>query len=387
MGHYVNTGVRVSMFDQSVVESLSNQILMNNGFTEKQMALAIKLCKKYHQQLQVHFRISVSHNLDSPQNRIPLRVFKTEKTVKVVTTQLGKMFEVQFPYDRILIEKMRSFKAHYKNSHAQWNDAVKNWHLSFDETSIKFIIEELSGFTFDDTLTTFIEEYNKICSNFANHVIMLTKKDGQYVTTNLKNGIEEENILTALVEARHKQIPVISDEVISDLGNTSVSSITKSILGNPDKYLFQSDKRLHRDLDILNGMLMFNRPIGVVMNSNCTSSDLLKWVDTVTAAGIDLSEVGVFFRLENSTPEQKEFNNLIKQLKLNKPVSKDLKIFFLGPKYNKSLLKEGVALRYFICDDHQVTAHHNMQTMLQNSLLTIYHLAHEKKLGDHFVIL
>ena len=387
MGHYVNTGVRVNMFDQSVVESLSNQILMNNGFTEKQMALAIKLCKKYHQQLEVHYRNSVDQYLDSPQNRIPLRVFKTDRTVKVVNTQFGKMFEVQFPYDRMLIEKLRGFKAHNKNSHAQWNDAVKNWHLSFDENSIKFIMAELPGFTFDETLTSFIEEYNKICSNFTNHVIMLTKKDGRYVTTNLKNGIEEENILTALVEARHKQIPVISDEVISDLNNTTASSITKSILSQPDKYLFQSDKRLHHDVDILNGMLVFNRPIGIVMNSSCTSANLLKWVDTVTAAGIDLSEVGVFFRQENSSPEQKEFNNLIKKLKLNKPVSKDLKIFFLGPKYNKSLLKEGVALRYFICDDHHVTAHHNMQTMLQNSLLTVYHLAHEQKLGDQCVVL
>lgn len=172
-----------------------------------------------------------------------------------------------------------------------------------------------------------------------------------------------------------------------EIDSLVVSDLTKVILAMPESYSFQTLKSKFDVRDVLESVLLYNEPIGILMNEAVHSQDLVNWVNAAADLGISTDQIGVFFRQENSSPNQKFFNSMIKEFQLNKPVSKDLRIYFLGPKYNKSLIKEGVSLRYFICDNHYVTAHHNMQVMLTNALLKVYHLSEEKKLGDDVVVM
>jgi hypothetical protein len=155
----------------------------------------------------------------------------------------------------------------------------------------------------------------------------------------------------------------------------------------PDTYSFQTEKTKIDHQALLNCMLVHDEPIGIVLNENTSGETLAQWVEAAQNAGVSLDDIGVFFRQENTNNNQRMFNAMIKEYKLNKPVAKNLKIYFLGPKYNKSLIKEKVVLRYFICDEHYVSTHHNMLLMLTNALLKVYYLSQDKKLGDEFVVL
>jgi hypothetical protein len=386
LGHYVNSGVRTNNFDSPVITSLGNQILMNNGLTEKQFNLAVKLCKKYYQQLNSFYKTDILEYITSPTNRIPLRTFSQERAVRVVTVENVKYFELKFPYDRELIEKLRNFKHTNKHSHAIWNDNSKTWRMSYDEGSLAFIMEELTGYAYDDDTVRFVEQYKQVLSNFEQHVIILTKKDQRYIV-NHKFGYETTDLLESLVNARKYQIPVIDDSVIKEIDDLPVDDITKVMLAMPTNYSFQTNKKKYSNALVLNSMLVHNEPLGIVLNEGTSSQTLVDWIYAIQEAGIEIEQVGVFFRQENNTPNQRFFNSVIKEYKLNKPVSQNLKVYILGPKYNKSLIKEGVKLRYFICDDHTVTAHHNMQLMLSNSMLTLYHLDQEKAIGETTVVL
>jgi hypothetical protein len=387
MGNYVNSGIKTNNFDSPVITSLSNQVLMNNGFTEKQNALANKLCRKYLQQLNTYFKQDITQFLDNPANKISLRVFSQERSIKIATADHVKYFEIKFPYDRMMIEKLRSFKNNNQFSYSVWNDAAKTWRLSFDEGSMKFILENLSDYSRDEETESLFNQYNDIYKTFKDHIPMLVKNDSVYTFTNTKFGIETDDLTTALTELRKRQFTVIDDNVLHEIEDLPVSDITKVMLAMPETVSFQTKKDKLDHAEILKTVLVHDAPVGIVMTDTATPESLTAWIDAANSLGITTEQMGVYFRQENTSPNQKQFNSIIKEHLLNKPVTKSLRIYFLGTKYNKSLLKEGINLRYYILDDHYVSAHHNMQVMLTNALLKVYYLTQDKQLGDDVVVM
>lgn len=91
--------VRLSAKDGDVIGSLANNCRTGAGLTFKQRALAVKMLKRYQQEISKVLDQDVSADIDSPQFKLDVRRPIETRTVTVEEFQGKQMIIARFPYD------------------------------------------------------------------------------------------------------------------------------------------------------------------------------------------------------------------------------------------------------------------------------------------------
>lgn len=360
--------IRTSQFDNQISSSLGFQILSSNkALTEKQGKLALRLLDKYKQQfLNIGF-LDIISDIKNPTFKKPFRSVDTTKSVHIE----GDQIFIKFPFDQSLVTSMREISNASHFCKPVFDGDIKAWKMLLNEEALAFVENNLlpKGFDVSDNVLGLIEQVKSIRDNMEQYIPMLSKSDTTYQLKNCLLTEDYKDLVTALVGATKRGIYVHDDAVNQELQEAVTQEPLLKLFNIPNlqKVLINNEEYSKEQLLLL--VKKFNTNVAVFFDDDVSSYTLTEWYNSLINAGIDNSEIAVYFR---KTGANKDFNQTIKDLKLNKEAEDDnVKWFFLSSKYPKSLFKNKKIAEICIFVDRHVTTHYTTINVMNNSLINI----------------
>lgn len=364
--------LNLNKWDLQAVHSLSNQVSQGTAFTEKQRILSLRILKKQISDLSAVLSIDLSAFLSNPTFKYPVRVISNSKTMTVAANEtFGKVIKVSFPYDEKIIESIREKKSQLDFS--SWNQEEKVWVFSLSEKNINFLwtLSKDHAFEIDETLADYMQQMTKIFDQPEDHVPMLVIDEDCPKFINVSKYVPpctSKDILSALFEARKCGIFTWDDRVEYFLTHGNINTFTKNFLSSdPGKHFHLNCKNNEIDnlADIVKHLTpcIFIIPAGEEMLKMKIAFDFLKNI------GIMNNEMSVMFRVPKENGQ--EFNDFVKENKLNSPITEDTKIVFISGKVRKAIAESKIKFHSAI---HlgSVSAHYTIKNLLQNQENLIY---------------
>lgn len=328
--------------DVAITHSLSDQIQLGKGYTEKQRALTIRLVTKYAKVLSVALNYDVNIDLVNPTFKYPMRKLSGTKSVEVRTPENShKKILVKFPYNESLITAFRDYKKTLPRSELNeigWNSDDGAWIFPFTEPNVSFLSKLLGNdFTFDNEFTDAVDEIKEIESNIEQYVPMVVVKDGKYSYQNTVVKIPQPtstNLTQVLLDARRYGINCWDEsiDVAISLINPAVQSLLKNASCDP---VVLDTKELSDIAELLNysNNVLFVIPGGTELSHLMTVHQFLKDIN------VPNEQMTVMFRLDSSSG--KVCNNYIKENNLNGQVNDNVKFVCVSGKIPKPLIESG----------------------------------------------
>ncbi len=377
--------VRVSDYDKKIADSLGWQCIDNKAFTQKQSEIAVRLLKKYRKQFLLLGKSEIELILENPVFRNSIRIIDLSKSITLDKKDLK--FRIKFPFNQELVTKIRQFGTKNNLSKPFWDPDAKTWTLDLNETSLDFIAMDLLPMDFEisEEIVKFLEESQKIKENFEDYIPMLIKGQNEYYFKNIKTNFSSNNLLEALVESVQLGVSVYDDQISEEIDIICQSNPMYKVFKNQERQNFVLDKKNISRTQVLSFMKEMNTVNAIFLDENSRAESLKNWIFDLKTCGVDLDEVGVYFRQRNEEGGA-EFNTVVKECKLNKSADDNVKWMFLTTKYPKSLVKNDKIAEICLFDNHYVFTHHTVQSVIKNSIFNFAHNEHMRQ-GDNFVVL
>ena len=198
--NYAPPPINLARYDVSIIDSLSSQTCeLNNPYTDKQSALAVKLVDKYRRQLAgLVIPVVVPEKLES--FRLGIRIVDRSKSVYIDDNQ----FVVKFPYDTKLIDLLKK-QARQGEGSVKFDYDKKMWILGMTEYNLNWIMTICppNEFTIHESITALYEKMlsvettgYKICLRLADDQLILENAESSLLDY-LENigGISMNNLL------------------------------------------------------------------------------------------------------------------------------------------------------------------------------------------------
>lgn len=343
---FVGPVIHVSSIDRSVVNSLSDQLIRGNGFTEKQSVLALRLINKYWQQLEAALKIDVNKIILNPQYKLPIRVLSTLKSVKLSekSSYNVSVIQISFPYDDNLVSSIRNYKKETKDHEIQWNSENKSWDLPLKEEHLNWVKHTLVplNFDIDEKVKDLFCQIEEIEKNMENYVPMLVFEEQKFKFKNTHPNIPQPvstDLIDVMLEAKKYGISTWGEDIDIALEQIEVNSCLK-------KYLLDSSVRVlpsgteKLTFDDVKSIAKYNFPCLVVLPGGSEYAHLKTCIDMFKNSGILSEEMTVLFRLDNLT--KKDFNVFVKESNLNNPLTEKIKVVFISGKIPKPLIESKI---------------------------------------------
>ncbi len=377
--------VRVSDYDKKIADSLGWQCVDNKAFTQKQSEIAIRLLKKYKKQFLALGKTEIEGILETPVFRNSIRVI--DLSTSVIFDKKELKFKIKFPFNQELVTKLRQFGSKSHLAKPYWDADNKSWNLDSNEISLDFIASELVPLKFEisEEIVKFLEESQKIKENFEDYMPMLVKGHDSYYFKNVKTNFSSQNLLDALTESVQLGVPVYDDQISEEIDIICDKNPMYKVFKNQEKQNFVLDKKSVSRTQVLSFMKEMKTVNAIFLDENVRAETLKSWIFDLISCGVELDEVGVYFRQRNEN-NGVEFNTVVKDCKLNKTADDNVKWMFLTTKYPKSLVKNGKIAEICLFDNHYVFTHHTVQSIIKNSIFNFAHNEHTRQ-GDNFVVL
>ena len=345
---FVAQAIPVFSMDESIINSLSNQIVMGNGFTEKQSYLALKLVKKYSRQLSVALGKDVTPFYNEPQYKLPIRVISQAKsiTIKKVSGTNKKVISINFPYNEGMIanikgyKKLLSHKTHVGNS-INWNLGDKSWDFDLREEHIAWINGNIvdDSFVVDEIFVDLVDQINSVQNNIENYVPMVVFEENRFKFINVPPSVPQPislDVVDVLVAARKYGITIWSETIDAVLGKIELNPFLLKFLTSPNLTSLPEDREKLTMSDITS-IVECSLPCLVVIPGGSELKHLELCYNLFQKYRISPEEMAVLFRLEGDTGKNTNF--FIKENKLNNPISEKIKIVFISGKVPKPLVE------------------------------------------------
>lgn len=332
--------ITMNTFDRNLVNSFYSQTFLGRSLTEKQGTLAVKTLKKHKPKLDTIFNQDISDFLENPQFKNPFRVIKNSKSIKIKeNSERVKNIYVEFPYNEEIIKKIRNEKEHIK--HSAWNGEEKSWIFSLEERSIDFLtnLGEEFQFDFDEEFKNYAQQTKDIKKNFENYIPTVVKDENFYKIVNLPPYVQSNlstDLLESLFEARKLGVSVWSSDVEHELNSDLYENSVKTFLKAP---LTQSYQLVLEDnpLSSVKNIVKHLFPCLVTIPGGSELVKLKQAVEFFKDMGVENSEISVLVRLSND--RGREFNEYVRENKLNSPLTDNTKVVVLSAELPKTILK------------------------------------------------
>lgn len=182
--NYAPPPINLARYDVSIIDSLSSQTCeLNNPYTDKQSALAIKLVDKYRRQLAgLSTPVIVPKKLES--FRLGIRLVDRTKSVYIDDNQ----FVVKFPYDIKLIDLLKKQTRQSEGS-VRFDYNKKIWILGMTEYNLNWIMTICPShdFSIHESITALYEKMLSV--ETCGYKICLKLVDNQLILENAESSL------------------------------------------------------------------------------------------------------------------------------------------------------------------------------------------------------
>ncbi len=379
------TPLSVWTMDQKVVDSLAQNPTLGKGFTEKQRALVLRLCKKYRTQLVAALGPDADIALDSPEFKFNLvEPTPVEKSITIV----GKEILVKFPFNESLVSKIRQNKVSRGMNLAEWDGEAKAWKFSLEENNVLWLMNNVVSpdFSVDDEFLRLSAEITKILEKIEDHVPLVVHEGDHFYFKNVHPSVPQpsgNDLTETLLLAKQYGISTWDETVEKLKENANFSPILTSFLQEttPNSIEFDTNEN---SVDQLKELFKYNLPAMIIIPGHDEFFTLKFWTLWLKNQGFEEKDISVLFRLSNDTGSM--LNDFVKKYNLNNPVEENTKIVFVSQKIPKPLIKSGIDFKLILNLGSLSGVHYSISTYLENRPDVIRY-TDKKKLGYQFGLL
>lgn len=340
----------LNRFDNTLFNSLYTQLIFNQGFTEKQANLVIKVLHKYASSYKKITSIDILPFLANPTYTIPIRKNQTSKKITICDhTDWIKAIKIEFPYDDAMVEEMRKVKSH-KHIKGFYSGAEKSWYFALNEAAIEFVEQFNDKFSFeiDEHFENLIKQKKNIIDSFEKFVPILSKKENTYKIENIDYKFPEFNFetpLEAAFAARKMGIFTWDEEIDQYLNSNDVDKLTLMFLKSDPGEKFAVNGEEHDFYEFKN-IINYLNPCLIVIPGGSELEHISFVYNFLKQIGIKNKEISTMFRLPSESG--KDFNDYVKINQINSPISEKTKVVFISSKLPKPIIESQIKFHTLI---------------------------------------
>lgn len=338
--------------DVKLLTSLAKQVQKNIGLTDRQFELTKKKLLEYRDDFEKNGFFDLDKDLENL--RIELRTINRSKTVQLVLKDYFDLFSVRnkvmiairFPYSNKMIKYITFIKDIQERR--EYDSKSKTHFVEFTEKNVLKIVDKLQDANFE--IQKEIIDYYKEIKEFEKSPQKFQPGVYNFELKNIhKNCIDYlvaylgkpclQNL--ALYYDRRDEFGIghfdetdLRDSLkeYSSLANKIIERRDKQILIDSSKFTFKDVFSTIKELQRL--------PLLIILKHGHEAENLLEYYQAL-ADKTDLKNISVMFRLENNTEKNIQFNELVKELKINNKVTSTTEVVILNnEKIPKPLLQE-----------------------------------------------
>jgi hypothetical protein len=302
---------RIPARDKKILTSLSRQIHAGQFLTENQSKLLVKILKENQSYITTtdHERLLA---IDCPTWSQQFRVIDQVRRIFLGKEHDGRIL-VEFTYNKRLRQQISDLSKQLEGQLIALNS--KQYIIPLTEKNLHLVISTLKnqGFDIDQDLVKFYGEISEILKN-ANtqfNVFSLTDKKLETTVINEVGSITEDNLI--LLNDRRQKFQY------SIFQKNPEISLKNSLANRPSTRVWIDSEQTSLD-EIVSALRDLNRlPLLVIFNGHESKDclqNLKKLEISLKNCGID-NDIGIYFRFDNVTDQNKNFNNLVSQLGYN----------------------------------------------------------------------
>lgn len=306
--------------DKKILISLSKQINAGHFLTENQGKLLVKILNENLIHLP-NFTEDEKASLNSPTWSRSFRVIEQVRYIKLSKDDTSKIL-VEFTYNKRLKQVMADLNKDLEGQMMSVNS--REYSIALTEKNVFNLIKKLKpfGFIIDQKLFNFYEEISKILEK-TEDLFNIFEIKNEKLLNKIKEDIgdiSEQNILL-LNDRRFRYQYQIFPKIHEN-------SLKNSLAQRPSTrvWINSNDIELKNIVDSL--QVLKRLPILFVFNGHDSKEaleNLKKMEQSLTIAGIS-DKVGIYFRFDNSSEFNKEFNSQISSLGFNTQLTKDTQV-------------------------------------------------------------
>lgn len=330
----------VQKCDMNITSSIARQVRKGTALTDRQFTLMQKKLLEYKDQFS-NKDICIDDYIGTL--RMPLREIDRSHWLKIND---GKL-QIRFPFRKKIIDRIEELRRISLSDHSYANhihtfpfneryvyelvNIAKRFDTKFDiDQDVLEIYAKLEEFA--NTRENYIPGiYNNQIKNIPDTAIKLLKDDCGDIEENIALYYDRRHLF-GLYHFDNTQV----DNALFDLG-----PLTQNIVRRQQPNVFVNDKKynVHNLVQTITELKRY--PMIVILRSKDCASTLPNFFEAVNGV-IPAEDQCVLFRLENSDAESKDFNQYIKDKKLNNSVAKNTKVVYINSnKVPKPLVVSG----------------------------------------------
>lgn len=331
----------IDIRDVKLIKSLALQVSKNIGLSNRQHDLSKKKLLEYENQFLSKGLIDLKKDLNNL--RIPLRSIDRSKTIKLVLKDHYDFFNwqkiikiaIKFPYSKKMLKHINFIKQSQGKN--EYDSKTKTHFVDFSEQNVLRIVGKFKDINFeiDDELLKFYDIINDFQVNKKDHLPGIYNYQFKNLHNNCKKYLlnnfgkpSAENLVFYYDKRKQFGLGHFDEKDLFE-NLDKCSPLTNYISKNGDKTLYV-DRNLYNHHDISLAINFLKRfPLLIVLKNHSETTDLLEFVSNFKNF-LKVEEMSVLFRLENNTEENIKFNNTVKLLGVNNPVTSNTKIIFLN---------------------------------------------------------
>jgi len=371
--------VKIPSRDKSVLFSMAKQLSNSISLTEKQAGLALKILKNNADELS--FISGFRDLIENPRYKTPFRVIDSTKKIFFVDYEKEKYIAVKTLFDHKIQKSLSNLKIIKRISN---NTSL----YRISEQNIIKIVDNLKDFNFeiDNTVDNLYKELKEIEKNPERYVpcvslengVLEVKNSNQYVIDYFKNNQTNE-LLSDLFFARSMGLS-FSKSIMPSI-NPNNKYIENMLFSGNNRFMISTEETAEIE-DITSEIITSSRlyPVLVMLADDQNLQNTIKsWYASLSKNKVENSQISVLFRSSHN----RDFNQSIKDLKLNNIVDEETKVVFISNKVPKLLYKIGVKPKMIISSS-MYHAHYTSQKMVEIHPLVLYHTNHSRNnLGNN----
>jgi hypothetical protein len=351
--------------DRSILFSMASQLKKPLSLTQRQAELSVKIITE---NKSLYGRIeTLDRLLEFPIYKYPFRVIDTSRRIFLLNKET---IAIKFPFDNSInkiLDKIPGRKIYNINERCHT--------FKLNESNLNVIVNNFKEHNFDiePKLLDWYNEIIDIISHPENYIPSISIKENAIELVNCNRNIEEyflsnkkENIKSNLLLAKSMGLYFTTEiqEYISNLNLLELSN--KLILVDKTRVAVSKYNKIDiaatlKELDAF-PILMF------IDDNEKLSSDFNNWISAFNDTGIDNSEISVLFRSDKNV----NFNQTIKDNKLNNHVDNNTKIVFVKHKIPKILYKINF-IPSLIISSNIFYVHYSSQKLVDSHPIILYY--------------
>jgi len=364
-GQYMfsNGTVKVSSFDHSIVSNLSMACDEHRGLTLKQRNVSIKLCERYNGQLIAALGQDVIPALDNPEFKSRL----LESYIPVSSIEIeDKCIKVKFPYNDSLVAKIKKYKSEYAGHRVNWNSENKSWDFDLEEASVVWLQHNIVNdqYILDPAFKQHYDKIAEIFEKIDNYVPCLDVIEDQFVFRNVHTSVPQpkvNDLKHVMLLARMYGITTWSEKVEEMVQKANFSPLFESFLTKTNTKVTEFDSEEFA-IGQFTDLFKYNLPALIVVPGGDELQSLRTWYFWLKSQNFEEKDISVMFRLDNGNGSV--FNDLVKECKLNNPISENTKVVFISQKLPKPVVKSGLQFKFVVNLSATWSSHYSINSYI-----------------------